>query len=103
MGGQHYSANQRCVESLPVRNSDLIGRVHEKELAKERDECGAREGSGDRLVVRVLPLFVGSDFEIERMREQLSLQRDKLHMRWDGNPQSVTSRKNSCICCHEPA
>jgi len=38
---------------------------------------------------RVLPLMVGTDEEIQRIKTQLILQADKKYLRWSGNPEEV--------------
>jgi len=40
-------------------------------------------------MTRVLPLMVGSDEEIQKMINDLAIQRDKRYMRWSGNPEEI--------------
>lgn len=56
----------------------------------KREMNAALEKEADTGVVRVLPLFVGSESEIKKIRSQLPLQADKLYLRWTGSAQQVT-------------
>ncbi len=46
---------------------------------------------------RVLPLMVGSDEEIQRMTNELAIQRDKRFIRWSGSPQEIGGELRALI------
>jgi hypothetical protein len=43
----------------------------------------------DSGATRVLPLMVGTEEDVHRIREQLVIQRDKRYLRWSGDPQEI--------------
>lgn len=51
----------------------------------------------DSGTTRVLPLMVGSDQEVRRMKAQLAIQRDKRYLRWSGRPQEIEGELRALI------
>jgi|GEM_PF-5888464 len=45
----------------------------------------------DSGITTLLPLLVGSEQEIQQIREQSAIQRDKRYIRWSGSPQEIES------------
>ena len=43
----------------------------------------------DSGTIRVLPLMVGSDYEIQQMTNDLAIQRDKRYIKWSDNPAEI--------------
>ena len=69
---------------IVVVSHTLLGKVW---ATKEMNAALSQEI--DSGTTRLLPLMVGSDQEIEEMRAQLAIQRDKRYIRWSGSPQEI--------------
>jgi len=51
----------------------------------------------DSGTTRVLPLMVGSEEEIQKMNNDLAIQRDKRYIRWSGNPLEIETALRALI------